>query len=224
MSNFRKAPIGVMTLALLAGALGSGCAPLVIGGAVVGSTLVATDRRTSGIQLEDQTIEIKASSKISKALGGRSHVNVNTYNRVVLLTGEVASEADRAEAQRLVSEVENVQTVVNELAVMGNASLTSRANDTLIQAKVKATFVEAKDVMANAVVIVVERGNVYLMGMVTEREGHRMADLASGISGVAKVVKVFQLLTEEELARRQPPAPVYKGSPEGEMSQPRVRP
>lgn len=191
--------------AALAAALGSllalqACAPLVIGGAAVGSALVATDRRTSGTQLEDQSIELKANTAVRQAVGERGHVNATSYNRVVLLTGEVNNDGDRSAIEQAVSRIENVRSVVNELAVMGNSSLTSRSNDAILTSKIKATFVDAKDVQANAVKVVTERANVYLLGRVTEREATRAADLARQVSGVSKVVRVFEILSEQELA------------------------
>lgn len=182
------------------------CAPLVIGSAV-GGALVATDRRTSGTQLEDKTIQLKASNRIRDTLGERGHVNASSYNRVVLLTGEVPSDADKAAVEGTVTGVENVRSVVNELAVMGNTSLTARSNDVLIEGKIRATYIDARDVMANAYKIVVERGVVYLMGRVTEREAERAVELARSVSGVAKVVRVFEIISEEELARISPPKP-----------------
>lgn len=180
-----------------------GCAPLILGGAMVGSVLVATDRRTTGAQVEDQGIELKAGNVV-KELATLGHVNVTSYNRMVLLTGEVPDEAQRSRVEQALGRIENVKSVVNELAVSGNSSTTSRANDLQLGLKVKASFVDAKDVFANAVKVVVERGHVYLMGRVTEREATRAAELASQVPGVTKVVRVFELISEEELARIQP--------------------
>lgn len=188
----------------LAAAALSACAPLIVGGAAVGGALVATDRRTSGTQLEDKSIEVKAAGRIRDTLGERGHVNVNSYNRMVLLTGEVPSEADRAAAEQAAARVENVRGVYNELAVMGNSSLTSRSSDLLIQGKVKATLVDAKDLQSNAFEIVVERGIVYLLGRVTEREATRAVDLARSVGGVLKVVRVFEVVSEAELAGTAP--------------------
>lgn len=191
--------------------LAAGCAPLVLGSAI-GGAFVASDRRTSGMQLEDKSIELKAGSRIRDAVTIGAHVNATAYNRTVLLTGEVATEADRATIEQAVARVENVQSVVNEIAVMAVSSLGSRSSDALINSKIRLSLVDARDVFANAYRIVVERGDVYLMGMVTEREATRGAEIASGVSGVTKVIKVFQLITEDELARRTPAAPAPAAS------------
>jgi osmotically-inducible protein OsmY len=178
----------------------SACAPLLVGGAAVGGALMATDRRTSGTQVEDQAIELKAGKRIGDLLGDRGHVNVTSYGRQVLITGEVPNEADRAAVEKAVQGIENVRSTVNELVVAGNASLTSRSNDAILTSKVKATYVDAKDLQAHAIKVVTERGVVYLMGRVTEREASRAADLAAGVSGVQKVVRVFEVVSEAELA------------------------
>ena len=200
------------TALLLATASLSACAPLVLGTAV-GGAFMATDRRTSGMQLEDQTIQLKARNRALDVLGDRCHLNVNAYNRMVLLTGEVPTEADRDAVGQAVARTENVTAVVNELAVSLNSSLSSRASDVALATKVRATLVDARDLLSNAFDIVVERGEVYLMGMVTEREANRAAELVSTIQGVRKVVKVFQIISEDELARKLPrPAPVSNGN------------
>jgi len=184
--------------------LGTACAPLVVGGAMVGGALMATDRRTSGIQIEDQGIELKAGTRVREVLGERGHVSVNSYNRLVLITGEVDSEADRTAVEQAVSRVENVRNTFNELAVMGSTSLTSRSNDVIIRSKVKASLIDAKDVMSNAFDLHVERAVVYLMGRVTEREATRATDIARSVSGVQKVVQVFEIISEAELAEMLP--------------------
>ncbi|MBT9489857.1 MAG: BON domain-containing protein [Rubrivivax sp.] len=190
-------------LALAALTVLPACAPLILGGAMVGSVLVATDRRTTGAQVEDQGIELKAGNLV-KELATLGHVNVTSYNRMLLLTGEVPDESQRSRVELALGKIENVKSVVNELAVSGNSSTTSRANDLQLGLKVKASFVDAKDVFANATKVVVERGHVYLMGRVTEREATRAAELASQVPGVTKVVRVFELISEEELAKIQP--------------------
>lgn len=191
------------TAALAAALTLSACAPLVLGTAV-GGAFVATDRRTSGMQLEDQAIKLKASNRIRDVLKDRGHVSVNAYNRMVLLTGEVPTEADRAAAAVAAGQTENVSGVVNELIVSLNSTISSRSNDLLVATKVRATLVDARDLMSNAFDVAVERGDVYLMGMVTEREANRAAELVSTISGVRRVVKVFQFISEDELARKLP--------------------
>jgi osmotically-inducible protein OsmY len=199
----RAAPLA---LALAAALLSTGCAPLLLGGAVVGGTLIATDRRTSGAQIEDQAIELKAANRVREAVGDRGRVSVTSYNRLVLISGEVQSDADKAAVEQAVLRVENVRSVVNELAVLGASSLTSRSNDLLLAGKVKASFVDAKDLLANAFKVVADRGTIYLMGRVTEREATRATDIARSVPGVQKVVRVLEILTEEELAELQPKA------------------
>ena len=201
----RPATTLVLSLSLLGGL--AACAPLIVGGAMMGGTLLYTDRRTSGAQVEDQAIELKAGKRLSEAFGDRGHFNVTSYNRLVLLTGEVGSDADKAAAEQAVQRVENVRSVVNELGVMDTtSSLTSRSSDSILSGKVKASLLDAKDLMANAFKVVTERGTVYLMGRVTEREAARSADVARSVSGVQKVVRVFELISEAELANLQPPS------------------
>jgi osmotically-inducible protein OsmY len=178
----------------------SGCAPLLIGGAAVGGMMVATDRRTSGTQLEDETIEVKSRLRANEVLTDGGHINFTSFNRAVLITGEVASEADVTAVAQAVTGVENVRSTVNELAVMGNTSLTSRSNDTLITSKVKALLVEAKDLQSNAIKVVTERATVYLMGRVSEREAGRAVEVARSVGGVARVVRVFEVVSEADLA------------------------
>ncbi|MBX3603777.1 MAG: BON domain-containing protein [Piscinibacter sp.] len=193
-----------LAAALAASSLFTACAPLLVGGAVVGTSLMVVDRRTSGTQVEDQGIELKSLTRVREAIGDRGHVNATSYNRMVLLTGEVGSEADKASVEQNVAKIENVRSIVNELGVMGSASLTSRSNDTILTSKVKASFVDAKDLQASAVKVVTERGVVYLMGRVTEREATRASEIARGVSGVQKVVRVFEVVSEAELADMMP--------------------
>ena len=201
-----KLQLQKILLASVAGiSLLSGCAPLVVGGAVVGG-MVAVDRRTSGTQLEDEAIELKVANAVSKELGDRIHLNVTSYNRRVLLTGEVRNEADRSRATLLAQSQENVKEVVNDLAIGAPSSLSQRTKDTVTTGQVKAAFVDAKDLQASAVKVVTERGVVYLMGRVTTREAQRATDIARGIGGVVKVVRIFEDISEEELQRlSQPP-------------------
>jgi osmotically-inducible protein OsmY len=191
---------------LLAAATLSGCAALVVGGAV-GTALVVTDRRTAGTQLEDQNIELKALTRIRETVGDRGHISATSWNRQVLLTGEVASEADRAAIEQSIGRIEGVRSIVNELAVMGASSMTARSNDLILTSKVKASFIDAKDLHATAVKVVTERGTVYLMGRVTEREATRASSVARGVAGVQKVVRVFEVVSEAELAGQAATAP-----------------
>ncbi len=184
-------------------ALGA-CAPLLLGGAIVGSSVMVTDRRTTGTQVDDQAIELKGGKRVSDTIGDRGSVSVTSYNRIVLLTGTVTNDADKAAVERAVTGIENVKSVVNELAIGSAATFGNRSSDTLLTSKVKASMVDAKDVQVNSYKVVTERGIVYLMGRVTEREATRASDIARGVSGVQKVVRVFEVVSEAELAELQP--------------------
>ncbi len=185
----------------------TGCFPLLLGGAMVGGTVVYTDRRTSGTQLEDEAIKLKASNRLSKELGERARVSAVSYNRLVLLTGEVSGEADKAVVARIVSGIDNVRSIVNEVTVVSAHPTNTQASDALVTGKVKASLVDSKDIFAQSVKVVTERGTVYLMGRVTEREANRATEIARGVSGVDKVVRVFEVITEAELANMQAPSP-----------------
>jgi osmotically-inducible protein OsmY len=197
--TIRSTTVATLVLASAAAALTSACAPLLIGGAAVSGALMYTDRRTSGAQLEDQSIEFKAGPRLKEALGDRAHLNVTSYNRLVLITGEVASQADLEAAEKAVAAIENVRSTVNEAAVMGLSSLTSRSNDALLTSKVKAAFIDDGNLQANAIKVVTERATVYLMGRVTEKEAAKAAEIARTVSGVQKVVRVFETISEAEL-------------------------
>jgi osmotically-inducible protein OsmY len=178
------------------------CAPLMVGSAVM-SGLVAIDRRTTGIQLEDEGIELRTAQGLRQNLSAGAHVNVTSYNRMVLLTGEVGSAAERERAERLAKSQENVTSVVNDLAIEPASSLTQRSKDIIITGQIKALLLDAKDLQSNAFKVVTERGVVYLMGRVTPREAQRATEIArsGSVSGVSKVVRVFESITEEELKR-----------------------
>lgn len=192
-----------LAAALLAGAL-SACAPLLLGGAAVGA-MVTVDRRTSGAQLEDEGIELRGASRLRDAMGERAHVNITSYNRQVLLTGEVPSEQVKQTAEQVVSHVENVKSIVNDLAVMANTTLPQRSSDTLITGKVKASLVDDTSLYVGAFKVVTERGVVYLMGRVTQREADRATQIARNIRGVQRVVRLFEIVTDEELRHMAPP-------------------
>jgi osmotically-inducible protein OsmY len=183
----------------------SGCVEMMVGSAVMGAVATA-DRRTLGAQTEDKAIAVKAEIRVAKLTGDNGHVNVTSYNRKVLLTGEVKDEAMKAAVEREVRAIDNVISVINELEIAGPASYTSRSNDALITTKVKASLVDAKTISAVSFKVVTERGNVYLMGIVTQREGNIAADITKGVSGVQKVVKIFEYISEEDLKAMQPPS------------------
>ena len=207
--------LGLVLASITLGASLSACFPILVGGAVVG-TMVAIDRRTSGVQLDDQNIELSASAAVSNKFGERVHVNITSYNFRVLLTGEVPTLEDKRLVEQIVTGQKNVKSVVNELAVQGNTSLSQRSNDTWLTGRVKAALLDAKDLNVNAFKVVTERSIVYLMGRVTQREAERASEIARSISGVQKVVRVFEIISEEELRALSPPpapAPAAKTSP-----------
>ena len=183
----------------------SACAPMVVGGALMGS-LVATDRRTSGAQLEDEGIEMRAASRIRDNLVDRVHISVTSHNRQVLLTGEVPSAQDRVLAEQIVAKVENVRSIVNELAVLGNTGLTQRGSDVLVTTRVRASLVDARDLFANSFKVVTERGTTYLMGRVTQREANRATEVVRTTPGVQKVVRLLEIMSEDELKALAPKA------------------
>jgi osmotically-inducible protein OsmY len=184
------------TLSLAAGAtLLNGCIPLVIGGAVA-TAQIATDRRTTGAQLDDEFIEDKAIAQISDRLKSDIHVNVTSYNGIALLTGEVPTEAAKNEVAQVVRSMPKVRIVQNELVVGPTTSLSARTNDTYITSKVKSRFVEVHDkFQINHVKVVTERSVVYLMGIVRRDEGDAAAEIARTTSGVERVVKVFEYIS-----------------------------
>ena len=195
--------LSLLAAVLAASTLLGGCAVLV-GGALVGGALSYNDRRTSGAQIEDEAIELKAVSRVNALLGERGHVNITSYNRSVLITGEVPVEADRAKVEQTVAGVEPVRATTNELMVGFSSSMSTRSNDTILTSKVKAAFLDARDLQSNAIKVVTERSTVYLLGRLTEREAARAADVARAVSGVTKVVRVFEVISEAELANLQP--------------------
>lgn len=175
-----------------------GCVELMIGSAVVG-TFAATDRRTFGAQADDKAIVLKGENRMRNALGSAAHINVNSFNRRALLTGEVADAGAKETAEREMRAVDGVQEVANELEIGFLTSYSSRSNDTLITTKVKASFVDTKDLYGSAFKVVTENGVVFLMGRVTQREGNLAGDVSRGVSGVRKVVKIFDYIGEPEL-------------------------
>jgi len=211
----RKSALLALASIALAASL-SACAPLIIGGAAVGA-MSMFDRRTSGAQVEDEGIELRGASRLRDALGDKSHFNITSYNRQVLLTGEVPSEQARHQAEQIVSRVENTKGIVNELAVLPPSTLGQRSSDALITGKVKASLIDEKNLYVGAFKVVTERGVVYLMGRVTQREADTATQIARTISGVQRVVRIFEIISDEELRRigttNPQPAPVTNATP-----------
>ena len=176
----------------------SGCFPLAATGVAVGA-LAATDRRTIGTQTEDTGIELKAHSRLREELRNVGGIGVTSFNRKVLLTGVVTDDKARQEIETAMGTVTNVRSVHNETTVGFRPSLSTSAGDTALPARVKAAFVEARDLQTNAFKVVTESSTVYLMGLVTRREGERAAYVASTVGGVRRVVTVFEYISEEEL-------------------------
>lgn len=168
------------------------CIPLAVTGGVSAAALMAADRRTTGMYVEDENIELKILAR--KDEFGTAHVSATSYNRRVLLTGEAPDEAARSRIEAAVREVPSVKEVTNEIQVSGNASLASRGSDALITSNVKARMVNNPKFSANHVKVVTEAGAVYLMGLVTPQEGDAAVEIARTTSGVVRVVKVFEYI------------------------------
>lgn len=228
----KKSATPMVMGALLLSVLLSACAPAMFGG-VIGTAMVASDRRSSGAQVDDEAIEVRGASAMRENFGTKTHINITSYNRQVLLTGEVANDQQRTQAEQLVTKLPNVRSIVNELAVGPASTMGERSSDAVITARVKAAMVDSEDVFANVYKVVTERGTVYLMGRVTQREAQRATEVARSVGGVKRVVRVFEFLTEDELRAIQPkksgvdlnqpstpapaaaPAPVSGGVPAG---------
>ena len=175
----------------------TGCAPIVAIGVGTGAgttAIVSEDRRTSGIFIEDESIELKSAKRIYEQLGKQVNINVTSFNRIVLLTGEAPNEAMKEEAGRLVRSVENVRNIINEITIGEKSSLASRSKDTFITSKVKSRFLASGQFQINHIKIVTEKGVVFLLGMVKREEADNATEIASATSGVTKVVKVFEYL------------------------------
>jgi osmotically-inducible protein OsmY len=171
----------------------SACVPAIIGGAAVGGAMAA-DRRTSGIYVEDENIELKAGNKLKTNLGEYAHVNVTSFNRNVLLTGQVPDAAKRALAETLLKEVENVRNINNEITVGASADISTRTNDTYLTSKIKTRFLADGRFNANNVKVVTEDSVAYLMGLVTKAEGDAAVEVTRNTYGVTKVVKLFEYI------------------------------
>jgi len=181
---------------------------LMVGGGVGVGTMLATDRRTPGAVIEDRGIETKAAFRIREALGDAVHVNVSSYNRLALITGEVPDEKRKAQIEKIILGVENVQRTVNEVAIMENASTTARLQDGILTSRIRAALIDEKDLIANAFKVTTERGVVYIQGRATAREIALMTEIVSSLSGVTRLVRMVDVLTEEDLSGMLPAPPV----------------
>jgi len=198
-NNRFSTPARLMVGALCLASL-SACTTLVVGGALTGA-MVAVDRRSSGAQLDDQGIELRGSNRLRDQMGNRARVSVTSYNRHVLLTGEAASEAAKAEVGAVLKSMDNVGPIYNELGVTNSPSFTEKASDSLLTGRVKAGLVEIRELSTNAFKVVSERGTVYLMGRVTQKEADMATEVARTTKGATRVVRVMEILSEEELSR-----------------------
>lgn len=199
----KRVACAALLAAVLGGAL-SGCVALVGGGAAMAG-MSAIDRRTTGTQVEDQGIELRSGNRIAETMGDKARVEVTSYNRQVLLTGQAGNATDKQTIERLVREQPTVRNVYNEIEVAPfTATLGQRSKDTMITGQVKASLVNAKDISASAIKVVTENNVVYLMGIVTPREAKRAAEIARGVNDVSKVVRLFEVVSEDELAAMQP--------------------
>lgn len=193
----------LLALATTMGTQLAGCFVPVVAGVVGAGAYSATDRRSIGAQTDDKVIASRVESRIAETVSDRAHVNVNSFNRKVLLTGEVPDQASKDRADQVAKSVDNVTSVVSDLEVGGMTPSTARNNDAYLTGKVKAALVSRKDLFANAYKVVTEKSIVYLMGRVTRQEGDRAAEAAASVTGVQKVVKVFDYLSDAELAQIQ---------------------
>lgn len=192
----------------------SGCGLLVVGGTAATTATVATDRRTTGEQVEDKAIELKVGAEMRRLFDTKqARVNATSYAGLLLLTGDVPTEQDKQQAEQAAAKVEKVKRVVNQLRVGDVTPLSVRTNDSWITSKVTTTLINTKDVPTRTIIVTTERGIVYLLGKVTETESQIAAKAASTVSGVNKVVKLFEIVARESLITEQSPAPIQDSAP-----------
>jgi len=188
-------PLGALVLATFAASVPlSGCVPLVVGGAVAGTALVATDRRSVGAQADDEAIELKVGNVRNSRWGDQVHINVTSYDGIVLLSGEAPDADIKNTMAEITRTTDRVKRVYDEVAVRPATSMSDRTNDTYITSKVKSRFLEQSQFSPTHVKVVTERGVVYLMGLVRKDEGDSAARIASTTSGVTRVVKLFEYI------------------------------
>ncbi|HEY6820593.1 MAG TPA: BON domain-containing protein [Burkholderiales bacterium] len=208
----------LLRTALLLGmctALLQGCELALLGAGGAAAVTAMEDRRTAGTQIEDEGIELRIGNRINDRFGGKAHVNVTSFNRWVLLSGEVPDEASRAQLDKIAQSVANVRGISNEVQVAGISSLGSRANDSYLTSKVKARFVEARRFSPVHVKVVTEAGVVYLLGVVTQKEADDAVEIARTTDGVRKVVKIFEYCQpNDEACRPRPKTPAEAPKPQ----------
>lgn len=175
-----------------------GCVPVVIGAGGAAAYTALEDRRSTGTQIDDESIEVRASNRLNDRFGGAAHINVTSYNRIALLTGEVADDKSREEAEKIVRAVPQVRDVTNDLQVAGISSYMARTNDSYLTSKVRGRLLDTKRASPVHVKVVSEAGVVYLMGVVTESEADEVVDIARNTGGVRKVVKVFEYCKSDD--------------------------
>ena len=189
----RALRLATLSLVLSLTPLLQGCFPVVAAG-VGSAAMVAVDRRQPDVMLGDARIELTASQRISVAVKDQAHVNVTAFNQTLLITGEAISAKIKADIEKIVAEIPQVKSVVNELQVAGPSSFSARSNDTYLTGRVKAAFITGNKFSANDVKVVTEDGVVYLLGMVTRKEADDATEVARAIGGVKKVVRVFEYI------------------------------
>jgi osmotically-inducible protein OsmY len=194
----------VLVPVLAAAVLASCCAPIVVGAAAAGGVAVAVDRRTADTQLADERIEFTASKWIGEKILEQGHVNIVSYNKLVLLTGETTTEALKQEVGKLAAGATGVKDVVNEIAIGPLAPLTSRSNDAYLTSVIKARFVGEQKFNPLHVKVVTENGTVYLLGLVTRKEADDATNIARHVSGVKRVVRVFEYIPDPPPATPAP--------------------
>ena len=198
LTDIRRPLLGVVLVAALCTSL-QGCVPLVVGATAMGS-MAAVDRRTIGMQTDDKTIELKGEGRASKITGDKGRVAVTSYNRMVLLTGEVADEKTKAEVEAQIATMGDLKKIENDIEIAPVSTVSARSSDLLITSKVKAAIIDTKDLYISAFKIHTDRGVVYLMGRVTQREAKLGSEVARNAAGnIRKVVKLFEYISEEEL-------------------------
>lgn len=195
ISKIRSLLLIAFALPLLAGCFGAA-----VVGAGAGALLVA-DRRPTETYVTDEGIELRAANVVSQEFGDKVHVNLTSYNRMLLITGEAPDAATKAKVESLVSKTPNLKSIANELAIAGPSSIGGRSNDTYITSKVKARFVDANKFAANHVKVVTEAGVVFLLGLVTQTEANDAVEIARTTGGVQKVVRVFEIISAQEAKR-----------------------